>query len=67
MSIHSEDVVGSNRYEVVSDTATFNHKEDDNFKYRRSVTLVGRESLESFNLDRYLDSCDKTKGIATLL
>ena len=67
MSIRSEDVAGSNRYEVVNDTATFNHKEDDNVKYRRSVTLVGRESLESFNLDRYLDSCDKTKGIATLL
>ena len=67
MSNRSEDVVGSNRYEVVNDTATFNHQEDDNVKYRRSVTLVGRESLESTNLDEYLDSCDKTKGIATLL
>ena len=67
MSIRSEDVAGSNRYEVISDTATFSHEEDDNVKYRRSVTLLGRESLESFNLDKYLDSCDKTKGIATLL
>lgn len=67
MSNRSEDVVGSNRYEVVNDTATFNDKEDDNVKYLRSVTLVGRESLESFDLDKDLDSCDKTKGIATLL